>query len=452
MNKNEENSDNPVIENNDNTIAPWKSLGIEESLCQACEKLNWKTPTPIQIQAIPQVLEGAFMIPIIQALLKKPEHFFALILTPTRELAFQIRGEFEAYTSFLDHKINSVTLVGGSSLIEDSLIFASKQTKPHVIIATPGRLVDHLENTNGFNLNTLKFLVMDEADKILNMDFEIEVDKIIHAIPRERRNLLFSATMTKQVQKLQRAALKNPIKVEVSTTYKTVDNLDQSYLLIPSVLKEVYLVHILNELADNSFIVFCATCTSTIQLTTILKNLGIKAIPLNGKMSQDKRSAALDKYKSKKRLILIATDVASLGLDIPHVGVVINYDIPTNSKSYVHRVGRTARAGRSGRAITFVTQFDVELYRKIEDAICKKLPQYETEEKEVMKLQERVGEARRSANMELNKFKNKYGKRKKSKNDDDDDDDDDTEQSSGIRKRIGKKFNHDSKKPKRKIR
>ncbi|KAL0129260.1 hypothetical protein PUN28_004158 [Cardiocondyla obscurior] len=308
------------------------------------------------------------------------------------------------------------------------------EKKPHIIIATPGRLVDHLENTKGFNLRQLKFLVMDEADRILNMDFEVEVDKILRVIPRERRTLLFSATMTKKVQKLQRASLRNPVKVEVSTKYQTVEKLQQYYIFIPVKFKDVYLVHILNELAGNSFMIFCGTCNNTVRTALLLRNLGFTAVPLHGQMSQNKRIASLTKFKAKNRSILISTDVASRGLDIPHVDIVINFDIPTHSKDYIHRVGRTARAGRSGRSITFVTQYDVELYQRIEQLISKQLPLYPTEEEEVMLLQERIAEAQRIVKMDMKNMEDnkKSGKRKRGG----DHEDDDTEQSIGVRKRV----------------
>lgn len=201
---------------------------------------------------------AAFAVPILQALLENPQRYFALILTPTRELAFQISEQFEALGKWhlgynrwteevLQGNINPslfdpgstigvkcAVIVGGMDMMSQSLILAKK---PHILIATPGRLVDHLENTKGFNLRSLKFLVMDEADRILNMDFEVEVDKILRVIPRERRTLLFSATMTKKVQKLQRASLRNPVKVEVSTKYQTVEKLQQYYLFIPTKFK-----------------------------------------------------------------------------------------------------------------------------------------------------------------------------------------------------------------------
>ncbi|KAF3846907.1 hypothetical protein F7725_003985 [Dissostichus mawsoni] len=226
---------------------------------------------------------GAFALPILQSLLSSPQRLHTLVLTPTRELAFQIA----------EHECNVST-------------------------ATPGRLIDHMENTKGFSLRALKFLVMDEADRILNMDFETEVDKILKVIPRERHTYLFSATMTKKVQKLQRAALKDPVKCAVSTKYSTVDKLQQYYIFIPSKYKDCYLVSILNELAGNSFMIFCSTCNNAQRVALLLRNLGITAIPLHGQMSQNKRLGSLNKFKSKSRSVLLATDVASRGLDIPH--------------------------------------------------------------------------------------------------------------------------------------
>uniref|UniRef100_A0A4W2HDI5 RNA helicase n=2 Tax=Bos TaxID=9903 RepID=A0A4W2HDI5_BOBOX len=395
----------------------FKDLGVTDVLCEACDQLGWTKPTKIQIEAIPLALQGrdiiglaetgsgktgAFALPILNALLETPQRLFALVLTPTRELAFQISEQFEAL---------------GSSI--------------GVQCATPGRLIDHLENTKGFNLRALKYLVMDEADRILNMDFETEVDKILKVIPRDRKTFLFSATMTKKVQKLQRAALKNPVKCAVSSKYQTVEKLQQYYLFIPSKFKDTYLVYILNELAGNSFMIFCSTCNNTQRTALLLRNLGFTAIPLHGQMSQSKRLGSLNKFKAKARSILLATDVASRGLDIPHVDVVVNFDIPTHSKDYIHRVGRTARAGRSGKAITFVTQYDVELFQRIEHLIGKKLPVFPTQDDEVMMLTERVTEAQRFARMELRE----HGEKKK-RSREDAGDNDDTEGAIGVRNKV----------------
>lgn len=402
-----------MAESGEQSVEPttFKSLGVTDVLCEACAAMKWVTPTAVQREALPVAFQGrdiiglaetgsgktgAFALPILQALLETPSRLFALVLTPTRELAFQISEQFEALGSGIGVKCGVV--VGGVDMMTQALVLARK---PHIVIATPGRLVDHLENTKGFNLRALRYLVMDEADRILNMDFETEVDKILKVIPRERVSYLYSATMTSKVQKLQRASLHSAVKVEVSTKYQTVEKLQQSYLFVPCKYKDCYLVSILNELAGNSFMIFCGTCNNTQRTALLLRSLGINAIPLHGKMTQAKRLGALNKFKSKSRLILVATDVASRGLDIPHVDVVINFDIPTHSKDYIHRVGRTARAGRAGRAVTFVTQYDVELYQRIEQLIAKKLPLYPTVEEEVLAMMERVSEAQRTAKMEM---------------------------------------------------
>uniref|UniRef100_A0A6Q2YSY5 Probable ATP-dependent RNA helicase DDX47 n=1 Tax=Esox lucius TaxID=8010 RepID=A0A6Q2YSY5_ESOLU len=415
------------------------NLGVTEVLCEACEQLGWKSPTKIQVEAIPVALQGkdviglaetgsgktgAFALPILQSLLASAQRLHTLILTPTRELAFQIAEQFEALGSSIG--VKTAVIVGGIDMMSQSMVLAKK---PHVVIATPGRLIDHLENTKGFSLRALKFLVMDEADRILNMDFEAEVDKILKVIPRDRRTFLFSATMTKKVAKLQRAALKDPVKCAVNTKYSTVEKLQQFYVFIPSKYKDCYLVSILNELAGNSFMIFCSTCNNAQRVALLLRNLGITAIPLHGQMSQNKRLGSLNKFKSKSRSVLLATDVASRGLDIPHVDCVINYDIPTHSKDYIHRVGRTARAGRSGKSITFVTQYDVELFQRIETLIGKKLPAFPTQEEEVMMLVERVSEAQRFARIEM---KEHAEKRKRPRGEELDD----TEQSSGVRKKV----------------
>ncbi|KAG9509015.1 putative ATP-dependent RNA helicase DDX47, partial [Fragariocoptes setiger] len=404
-------------------------IGVDSRIAEICESLGWKEPTEIQREAIPVALTGhdiiglaetgsgktaAFTIPIMQALLNNPQRLFALIITPTRELAIQIHEQIVALG--VSFQIKCAVLVGGMDMMAQAVALAKK---PHIIIATPGRLIDHLEKTKGFNLRSLKYLVLDEADRILNMDFEREVDKILEQIPKTPKpnTYLYSATMTKKVAKLQRASLKDPVRIEVSSKYQTVDHLQQYYTFIPAQHKDIYLVYILRTCAAESFMVFCNTCTGTQKLALVLRNLGFSAIPLNGKMTQTKRLASLNKFKVKSRSILIATDVASRGLDIPHVDVVINYDLPQHSKDYIHRVGRTARAGRYGKSITIVTQYDVELYQRIEHLIDKKLPAYDAPEEKVMLEAERVADAERVARVELSEMDDKS---KRNRNDDDD--------------------------------
>jgi ATP-dependent RNA helicase DDX47/RRP3 len=341
--------------------------------------------------------------------MEKPQSFFGLILAPTRELAFQISKSFESLGSTIN--VRCAVIVGGMDMVSQSIALGKK---PHIIVATPGRLLDHLENTKGFSLRTLKYLVMDEADRLLDMDFGPLLDKILKVLPRERRTFLFSATMSSKVESLQRASLSNPLRVSVSSNkYQTVSTLLQSYRFIPHKHKDIYLVYLLTEFAGQSAIIFTRTVHETQRISFLLRSLGFGAIPLHGQLSQSARLGALGKFRSRSRDILVATDVAARGLDIPSVDVVLNFDLPTDSKTYVHRVGRTARAGKSGVAISFVTQYDVEIWLRIEGALGKKLEEYDLEKDEVMVLAERVGEAQRQAIVEMKNFDEKRGTKAK---------------------------------------
>ncbi|KDE03577.1 ATP-dependent rRNA helicase RRP3 [Microbotryum lychnidis-dioicae p1A1 Lamole] len=390
-------------------------LGIIEPLCAACASLNFTCPTEIQRECIPYGLQGkdiiglaqtgsgktaAFALPILQALWDQPQGLFACVLAPTRELAYQIAEQFLALGSGIGVRV--ATIVGGIDTMSQQVALAKK---PHIIVATPGRLQDHLENTKGFSLRTLKYLVMDEADRLLDLDFGPVIDKILKLIPREERHTyLFSATMTTKVAKLQRASLRDPVKLEVSSKYQTVSTLLQYYLLVPMKHKDLHLVHLAHILSGNTIIIFVRTVLDAQRLSIILRLLSFPAVPLHGQLSQSARLGALNKFKSGSRSILVATDVASRGLDIPAVDCVINFDLPTHSKDYIHRVGRTARAGRSGKSISLVTQYDVELFQRIEGVIGKKMDEYPLGgggKEQVMLLAERVGEASREAAREL---------------------------------------------------
>ncbi|KAK4048920.1 ribosomal RNA processing protein [Microbotryomycetes sp. JL201] len=445
-------------EQGDASAATFESLGIIEPLCEACKQLNFKAPTGIQRECIPYALQGrdiiglaqtgsgktaAFALPILQALWDEPQGLFACVLAPTRELAYQIADQFSALGSGIGVRV--ATIVGGMDTMSQQLALAKK---PHVVVATPGRLQDHLENTKGFSLRTLKYLVMDEADRLLDLDFGPVIDKILKVIPREQRHTyLFSATMTTKVAKLQRASLRDPVKLEVSTKYQTVSTLLQYYLLVPMKHKDLHLVHLAHTLAGNTIIIFVRTVLDAQRLSIILRLLSFPAVPLHGQLSQSARLGALNKFKSGARSILVATDVASRGLDIPAVDCVINYDIPTHSKDYIHRVGRTARAGRAGKSITLVTQYDVELFQRIEGVIGKKMEEFPLGsggKQEVMLLAERVGEAAREAIRELKETNAADGKRKKGKGskrerDDERDRDDDTREAGMPMSKKGKK-------------
>ncbi|KAG8640819.1 DEAD-box ATP-dependent RNA helicase 10 isoform X3 [Manihot esculenta] len=382
-------------------VKTFKDLGICEQLLEACDDLGWKNPTKIQAEAIPHALEGkdliglaqtgsgktgAFALPILQSLLEASEKsvqpFFACVMSPTRELAIQIAEQFEALGSGIG--VKCAVLVGGVDMVQQAIALGKR---PHIIVGTPGRLVDHLSNTKGFSLRTLKYLVLDEADRLLNEDFEKSLDEILKVIPRDRRTYLFSATMTKKVKKLQRACLRNPVKIEAASKYSTVDTLKQQYRFIPAKYKDCYLVYILTEMSGSTSMVFTRTCDATTFLALVLRNLGLRAIPINGHMTQD----------------------------------------------YIHRVGRTARAGRSGVAISLVNQYELEWYLLIEKLIGKKLPEFPAEEEEVLLLLERVTEAKRISQM---KIKESGGKKRKGGGDGEEE----IEKYLGIKDKKSKKF------------
>lgn len=372
----------------------FSELNLVPELLESIQQMKYTTPTPIQSEAIPHALEGkdiiglaqtgsgktaAFAIPILQALWHAQQPYFALVLAPTRELAFQIKDTFDALGAGMG--LRSVCIVGGMDMMDQA---RDLMRKPHVIVATPGRIMDHLEHTKGFSLKNLKYLVMDEADRLLDMDFGPALDKILKIIPVKRTTYLFSATMTNKIEKLQRASLLHPVKVSVSSKYQTADNLVQSMMLVNDGYKNTILIHLLNEFIGKSIIVFTRTVAHAQRTALLARILGFNAVPLHGQLSQAQRLGSLNKFKSGKSNILIATDVAARGLDIPSVDVVINYDIPTDSKAYIHRVGRTARAGRSGKSISLVTQYDLEMYLRIESVLDKKLPKEDKPPKEVL--------------------------------------------------------------------
>ncbi|KAF8070410.1 P-loop containing nucleoside triphosphate hydrolase protein [Lyophyllum atratum] len=391
----------------------FSDLGLCAPLLEALDQLKYTIPMQIQADCIPSALSGrdiigiaptgsgktlAFALPILHRLWDNPQSCFACVLSPTRELAYQISAQFESLGASMG--VRCVVIVGGDDDRVQQAIRLAK--KPHIIVATPGRLHDHLKSTKGFSLRQLKHLVLDEADRLLDLDFQLEITEILKTIPKDRSTYLFSATMTENVSKLQRASLSDPIRVDVSSfKYKTVSSLLQYYLICPLVDKEVTLVYILNSLAQNSMIVFVRTVADAKRLSLILRTLAFNAVPLHGELSQSQRLGAFNRFKSGKSNILVATDLASRGLDVPSVDIVINYDTPTHSKDYIHRVGRTARAGRAGKSLLMVTQYDAELMLRLEKVLDRKLDLYPTEPEEIALLKERVHEAGRLARNQL---------------------------------------------------
>ncbi|XP_010123311.1 PREDICTED: probable ATP-dependent RNA helicase DDX49, partial [Chlamydotis macqueenii] len=279
--------------------------------------------------------------------------------------------------------------------------------KPHVVIATPGRLADHLRSSNTFSLKKLKFLVLDEADRLLEQgcaDFTADLEVILEAVPARRQTLLFSATLTDTLNELKSLAANRPFFWEAVSEVRTVDELDQRYLLVPEAIKDAYLVHLIQTFQDEhedwSIIIFTKTCKDCQVLNMMLRKYSFRSVALHSMMKQRQRFAALAKFKSSIFKILIATDVAARAT-AETVQVVINHNTPGLPKIYIHRVGRTARAGRKGIAITLVTQYDIHLVHAIEEEIKLKLQEFSVEEQAVLDIFTQVNVTRRECEIEL---------------------------------------------------
>ncbi|OBS64710.1 hypothetical protein A6R68_06765 [Neotoma lepida] len=390
-------------------MAGFAELGLSSWLVEQCWQLGLKQPTPVQLGCIPAILEGrdclgcaktgsgktaAFVLPILQKLSEDPYGIFCLVLTPTRELAYQIAEQFRVLGKPLGLK--DCIIVGGMDMVVQALELSRK---PHVVIATPGRLADHLRSSSTFSMRKIRFLVMDEADRLLEQgctDFTADLETILASVPAHRQTLLFSATLTDTLKELQGLATNQPFFWEAQAPVRTVEQLDQRYLLVPEKVKDAYLVHLVqtfqDQLEDCSIIIFTNTCKTCQILCMMLRKFNFPA---------KERFAALAKFKSSVYRILIATDVASRGLDIPTVQVVINHNTPGLPKIYIHRVGRTARAGRQGQAITLVTQYDIHLLHAIEEQIKKQLEELAVEEADVLNILTQVNVVRRECEIKL---------------------------------------------------
>ncbi|GER52777.1 dead box ATP-dependent RNA helicase, partial [Striga asiatica] len=416
----------------------FSNLGLSEWAINTCKELGMKRPTPVQHHCIPKILSGqdvmglaqtgsgktaAFALPILHRLAENPFGVFALVVTPTRELAYQLAEQFRALGSGLGLRV--AVIVGGMDMINQA---QGLMQRPHVVIATPGRIKVLIEqnpdipavfsNTKLLQVQLsksctvmaderilLQFLVLDEADRVLGVNFEEELRVIFQCLPKNRQTLLFSATMTSNLQTLLELSANKAYFYAAYEGFKTVESLKQQYVFIPKNVKDVYLLHILNkmeEMSVRSAIIFVSTCRGCELLSLLLEQLDLEVAALHSHKSQSLRLSALHKFKSGQVPILLATDVANRGLDIPTVDLVINYDIPRYPEDYVHRVGRTARAGRGGLALSFVTQNDVELVHEIEAVIGKQLDKFDCKEKEVLEDNiTRVYKARRVATMKM---------------------------------------------------
>lgn len=375
-------------------------LGVCKEILEVIQRCNWTHPTDIQVQAIPPALRGkdivgiaetgsgktaAFAIPILQDLIAKPKHNFALILAPTRELASQLKVQFLELGGVYGLKV--LCLVGGQH-VEDQYL-EMKNSKHHVIIGTPGRIVFHLENSKELRFTHTRYLVLDEADQMFDDAFENQLAFILSKLPPSHRTYLYSATMSPKVQKVQEICVRAPIIAQATPTFSKVKKLDHAFVFLPDQERDVYVVYLLSAASKassaNKTIIFTTTWRESSRIATMLKLMGPiisgSSAALNGAMQQDKRQAVLFNFRSGEISILVATDLAARGLDIPEVDLIINYDVPRrpswsdSAKAYIHRVGRTARAGRRGRAITLVTPYSATRLKAIESALGERVPQ-----------------------------------------------------------------------------
>lgn len=349
----------------------FREIGIAEPILKAIEEKGFEAPTKIQEETIPLITGGkdviggsetgsgktlAFGTAIIQNS-EKGKGIQAVVLTPTRELAEQVA---EALKGFSKHKpLDTIAIYGGVSINPQ----IEKLQRVEVVVGTPGRMLDHMMR-NTINLKNVKTLVLDEADRMLDMGFVDDVEKIISQCPKQRQTMLFSATISTDIIRLAKRYMKDPVKVSADS-YVDPKKLKQVYYDIESNLKFSLLVHLLKNERAGLAMVFCNTQRNTDFIANNLRHNRINAIAIHGGFSQDKRTKAMNDFNSKNIQILVCTDVAARGLDIKGVSHVYNYDIPKESKQYIHRIGRTARAGKEGKAVNILTDRDHDNFSRI---------------------------------------------------------------------------------------
>lgn len=367
----------------------FNDLKLAPEILKALSKENYTTPTPIQEQAIPVVLNGrdlfgcaqtgtgktaAFALPIVQLLSEqqsKPQgvrRTRSLILTPTRELALQISDNIQAYSQFTD--LRCLAIVGG---VSQKVQERSLERGADVIIATPGRLID-LINQKLVNLQYVQILVLDEADRMLDMGFIHDVKRIITKMPSKKQTLFFSATMPPEISKLVRALLVNPVKIEITPASSTVDRIEQFVYYVEKSNKQNLLTHLLQDPSIVSALVFTRTKHGADRVVRGLTKANITAQAIHGNKSQNSRQNALSSFRSGTTRVLVATDIAARGIDIDELSHVINFNLPNIPETYVHRIGRTGRAGLSGIAISFCETDEVPYLKDIQKMIKKTIP------------------------------------------------------------------------------
>jgi ATP-dependent RNA helicase RhlE len=363
-------------------------LDLRESILKAVAEGGYKEMTPIQSQAIPFILNGkdlvgvaqtgtgktaAFSLPIMQKLLKaegkrEPKATRALILAPTRELAVQISENINAYGKYLHLR---TTLVYGG--VSEKPQIKAMVGGVDILIATPGRLLD-LMNQGYINLGIVEFLVLDEADRMLDMGFIRDIKRIVQKLPKERQTLMFSATMPLSVENLVKTFLNNPVRVEVAPAATTVEKVTQHILMVPKSRKQDLLQFVLKNSDLERVLIFTRTKHGANKVSRNLENLGISSGAIHGNKSQNARQKALSDFREGTIRTLVATDVAARGIDVDGVTHVINYELPNEPESYVHRIGRTARAGASGVALSFCDSEERAYLKDIEKIIRQKIP------------------------------------------------------------------------------
>ncbi|RJX65343.1 ATP-dependent helicase [Vibrio sinensis] len=368
------------------------SLGLSAPILKAIQEKGYDTPSPIQAQAIPAVLQGkdvmaaaqtgtgktaGFTLPILERLSKgqkaKPNHVRALILTPTRELAAQVQENVFMYSRHLD--LTSAVVFGGVKINPQ---MQRLRSGADVLVATPGRLMD-LYNQNAVKFSQLEMLVLDEADRMLDMGFIRDIRKILELLPKRRQNLLFSATFSDEIRQLAKGLVNNPVEVSVAPANSTAKTVEQAIYPADARKKGPMLAKMIQDGQWKQTLVFCRTKRGANRLSQFLNEEGITSAPIHGNKSQGARTKALADFKSGQVRVLVATDIAARGIDIPQLPQVVNFELPNIAEDYVHRIGRTGRAGESGKAISFVCADEAVDLFGIERLIQQVLPRFELE-------------------------------------------------------------------------
>lgn len=363
----------------------FSELGLSKQLLEAIQKANYENPYPIQEQAIPAILNGkdvlgiaptgsgktaSYILPILQRLQKKEVNkgrmIPILVLVPTRELASQVAEVTENFARFLDRKVKALAVFGGVSINPQMM----KIYGTDILIATPGRLLDLLSK-NSLNLNQVEVLVLDEADKVLNMGFKEEVDQILEKIPKKRQNILFSATSEESIEDLIDAMLHDPVKISAEPDTISPELINQYAYRVPMEQKGPFLRYLINSGDWSQILIFASSIRAADNIATKLIKNGIDAIAFHGDKSQGARTEALHRFKSGKTRVLVATDLAARGIDIKFLPLVINYELPRSPKDYVHRIGRTGRAGSEGEAISLVSEEELHHFKIIQKKMKK---------------------------------------------------------------------------------